>query len=424
MIFKPTTIALAALAAFATSASHAEGIEFKFSGFGTLAAVNSDERNADYVSTRFQPNGAGHTRSTDFGPETKLGGQVSAKFSDKVSGVLQVLSQHQWDNSYKPMVEWANVKYQFNEAISVRAGRIALPSYLLSESRFVGYASPWAHAPSEVYSVLAVTSNDGVDMTWRQGFGDANNTFQAFYGKGSSKLPTGEAKSKATWGFNNSVEIGSLLVRAGYTNVNLDLQVGSLAPLFGGMNQLAASAAAVPLPAFQNSSAQALALAEKYRLDKMKLSAIVLGLNYDPGTWFVMSELVAFKGDGFLSDSTSWYVTGGHRIGSWTPYATMASTRAHVDEEAGITAAVGTPLATGAAGINAGVNATLRQFNGSQDSISAGVRWDAMRNVALKLQVERISLKDGSNGRFTRVQPAFPVNAKVNLVTVAADFVF
>ena len=156
----------------------------------------------------------------------------------------------------------------------------------------------------------------------------------------------------------------------------------------------------------------------------MKLSAVVLGMSYDPGEWFVVSELVGFKGDGFLSDSTSWYITGGYRVGSLTPYLTVASTKAHIDAESGITSAAGTPLATGAAGINAGINATLKQFNGSQDSISAGVRWDAMRNVALKLQVERISVKDGSNGRFANVQPSFPTNAKVNLVTVAADFVF
>ncbi|WP_457425829.1 hypothetical protein [Roseateles sp. P5_E7] len=424
MTLKLTAVALAALAAMATSTSHAEGIDFKFSGFGTLAGVHSSERSADYVATRFQPNGAGLTRSTDFGTETKLGAQVSAKLGDKVSAVVQVISQHQADNSFRPLLEWANVKYQFNESLSFRAGRIALPSYLLSESRFVGYASPWAHAPGEVYSVLAVTSNDGVDATWRQSFGEANNTFQVFYGNGSSKLPTGKAKSKPTWGFNDSIEIGSLLVRAGYTNVNLDLQIGSLAPLFAGMTQFAAGAGAVPVPAFQNSAAQALALVEKYRLDSMKLSAVVVGLNYDPGEWFVMSELVAFKGDGFLSDSTSWYVTGGYRIGSWTPYVTVASTKAHIDAEAGITAADGTPLATGAAGINAGINATLKQFNGSQDSLSAGVRWDVVRNVALKLQVERVSVKNGSNGRFANVQPTFPVNAKVNLVTVAADFVF
>ncbi|RZL36056.1 MAG: hypothetical protein EOP35_11800 [Rubrivivax sp.] len=423
MTLKLNTVAFAVLAAFA-AASHAEGIDLKFSGFGTLAAVHSSERGADYVATRFQPNGAGHTRSTDFGTETKLGGQVAAKFGDKVSGVVQVISQHQADNTYKPMLEWANVKVQFNDALSFRAGRIALPSYLLSESRFVGYASPWAHAPSEVYSVLAVTSNDGVDMTWRSGFGDANNTLQVFYGQGSSKLPSGKAKSKPTWGFNDSVEIGSLLVRGGYTNVSLDLQVGSLDPLFAGIKQFAAGAAAVPVPAFQTSAAQATDLLEKYRLDSMKLSAIVLGMNYDPGAWFVMSELVAFKGDGFLTNSTSWYVTGGYRIGSWTPYATYSSTKAHIDAEAGITAAGGTPLATGAAGINAGINATLTQFNGSQDSLSAGVRWDAVRNVALKLQVERVSVKNGSNGRFANVQPTFPMNAKVNLVTMAADFVF
>lgn len=419
-----TAVALAACAMAGSGPAWAQtSPEFTFSGFGTVGVVHSDESNGDYVGSRFQPNGAGRTRSTDFGPDTKFGAQLGVKFNDKLSGVVQLVSQHQYDNSYTPQLEWANLKYHVMPGLSLRAGRVALPSYLLSESRFVGYANPWSHPPSEVYSVLAVTANDGVDLTWRSRFGEANNSFQAFYGQGKANLPTGKATSKPTWGFNDSVEIGSLTVRAGYTNVTLDLGVSSLDSLFAGLNQFAAGAAAVPVPAFQTAAAQARALVDYYRLDSMKLSAVVLGLNYDPGDWFVMSELVAFKGDGFLSDSTSWYVSGGYRFGSLTPFVSVASTKAHIDTEVGIQAA-GTPLATGAAGLNAGINTTLKQFNGSQDTLSAGLRWDAMRNVALKLQFDRISVKDGSNGRFANVITGKRIGDKVNLVSVTADFVF
>lgn len=413
MIIRQTALAVALLVGAAAQAE--EGIEYKFSGFGTVAATHSSIRSADYVGSRFQPNGAGATRNPDFGPDTKIGGQLSARFNEQWSGVIQVVSQHQYDNSYNPALEWANIKYQPNSDWSFRAGRIALPTYLISDSRFVGYANPWAHVPTEVYSVLAITSNDGVDLTYRKAFGEVNNTFQAYYGVSKAKLPNDAVvKSTPAWGFNDSIELGALTLRAGYSNLSLDITLPSLDGLFAGISGYAAGIAGTS-PA---AAAEATAMANKYKLNGMGLSAVCLGVSYDPGNWFVMSELVAFKGDGFLTNSTSWYGTAGYRFGTLTPFISYASTKAKIPVEAGITS-----FADG--GLTAGVNATLNQFNGSQNATSVGVRWDAMRNVAVKAQYDQVKLGAGSAGRFNNPDPArFPYGGKVNLLSVSVDFVF
>ena len=428
MLFKLHTLALAALATLCASAAGsaaAEGIDFKFSGFGTLGFTHSSIRSADYVAGPYQPNGAGHTRNPDFGPDSKLGGQMNVRFGDKLSAVVQVVSQHGYDNSYKPQLEWANIKYQITEGLSLRAGRIALPTFQMAETRYVGYATPWAHVPNDVYPTIPVSNNDGVDLTWRGRFGEASNTFQAYYGKLDTKAPVGRIKSKPTWGLANSTELGSLTLRASYIDAKLDFGVPALVGLVNGFTQLANGAAAVQAPAFQAVAAQARALASKYDLSDMHIRALVLGASYDPGDWFVMAEGVKFRGDSIITDKTSWYLSGGYRFGSWTPFATIGSYKSNRNPEPGITAAVGTPLAAGAAGLTAGINAVRGQFNGSQSTVSAGVRWDVMRNVALKAQFDRVSLRDHSAGRFSNVQPAsFPFDAKVNLVTLAADFVF
>src|SRR5690349_21491266 len=93
------------LGAFSLPAAAQSLADTKISGFGTIGAVHSSEAQADYVSTVFQPSGAGHTRSTSFDPDSKLGLQVSVPFNEALSAVLQVVSQHQYDNSYRPMVE-------------------------------------------------------------------------------------------------------------------------------------------------------------------------------------------------------------------------------------------------------------------------------------------------------------------------------
>lgn len=425
MINRLSMVTTAVLAASA-GVQAAEGFDVKFSGFGTVALTHSSDKRADYVGTRFQPNGAGLARNPDFGPDTKLGGQVSAQLNDQWSAVVQVVSQHQYDNSYNPELEWANVKYQVTPEWSVRAGRIALPNYLISESRFVGYANTWAHVPTEVYSVLALTSNDGIDITHRKAFGDVNNTFQAYYGNSKAKLPSDVVvKSQPAWGFNDSVEIGSLTLRAGYSNILVDLTIPSIDGVFGGLTKLAAGTAAVPLASFQATSSQARALSSKYKLKEMTLSAVSLGVNYDPGNWFVMSEFVAFRGDGLLANSTSWYSTLGYRWGAFTPFLSYASTKAKIPTEAGITSVTGDPTTDGAAATLTGaINTSLNGFNGSQNAASVGVRWDVMRNTAIKAQYDHIKLGSGSSGRFANALASFPKGGSVDLLSVSLDFVF
>lgn len=371
------------------------GPEFKFSGFGTLSATHSNGETSDFVGTLFQPNGAGKTRSTSFTPDSKLGVQLSAVFTDKLSAVLQVVSQHQYDNSFTPQVEWANVKYQLTPEVSVRAGRIAAPSFLVSESRFVGYANTWARPPVEPYGVMPITSNDGVDATWRSQIAGANNTLQAYVGKSSVKLSGGTTvKSDPTWGINDSVEIGSLTLRAGYNVFKIDLGVASVRPLLAGATQLGFTA-----------------IANKYKLEGMQLKALALGANYDPGNWFVMAEFVDLKGAGFLSDARAWYASAGYRFGSLTPYLTYSDTKASIEPE------------TGAGPLNASFTSTMYAFNATQHSSSVGLRWDAMKNVAVKAQYDHITTGDRSNGRL-RTYPGFVQGSSVKLATVAVDFVF
>lgn len=425
----PTRLALAMSAAglaltIGAPAQADEGIQWKFSAFGTLGFAHSSDDRSDFVGDIFQPNGAGKTSRWSLNPDTRLGGQVDAVFNDQWSAVLQLVSKHQYDGTYRPMVEWANVKWRVTPAFSLRAGRIAAPSYLLSESRFVGYANPWLRPPVEAYSVLSITSNDGIDATYRHSIGNAQNTIQVYFGTSTAKIPGGEVKSNPGWGLNDTVEIGSLTLRAGYTNVKLDTKIPSFQPLIAGINQYAAGAAGVPFPDFQTAAAQANALAEKYGPNDWKLSAISLGASYDPGDWFLMSELVFFKGDSVLSDSTSWYVSGGYRFGTWTPYLTYSSTRASIDHETGLTpSGAAAALATSAAAINAGINAALRSTTPTQNTTSVGVRWDFMKNVALKTQYDYIKVGEGSNGRL-RVDPGTSPSRNVNVFSVVLDFVY
>jgi hypothetical protein len=53
-----------------------------------------------------------------------------------------------------------------------------------------------------------------------------------------------------------------------------------------------------------------------------------------------------------------------------------------------------------------------------------GVRWDFIRNAALKVQYQYLDLDDGSPGVLTNTQPGFEPGGSVNLFSAAIDFVF
>jgi hypothetical protein len=62
--------------------------------------------------------------------------------------------------------------------------------------------------------------------------------------------------------------------------------------------------------------------------------------------------------------------------------------------------------------------------NGSQQTMSAGVRWDFAKNFAFKAQYDHIDLDDGSMGQLANYQPGFVPGGKVNVFAVSVDFVF
>lgn len=412
----PTTLLAALIGCGVVTGAAAQAMpDLKFSGFGTIGAVHTNEENADFIGTRLQPSGAGYTRSTSFNPDTKLGAQVAATFTDKLSGVIQVVSQNRADNSYDPKIEWANLKYQITPELSVRAGRIALPTFALSESRFVGYANPTVRPSEEVYFASPVTSSDGVDATFRNKIGSVNNALQVYYGSTKIQLPTSNAKGKAMWGISDTAEIGDLSVHAGYGSITLDLNSAAFNSLRSGLVGLSA----VPGPV----GTRAAELAGIYQLGDIKLGTLSVGATYDPGTWYVSGEVFKVSGESIFPDNrVAWSTLAGYRIGTWTPYIGFAKTTTAHNSQAGVTPAAGP--ATALNGVVAGLNGALTGLASEQKTVTAGVRWDFMKNVALKAQYDRVTTSSTTSGMLINAKPGFRRGEAVNVFSVAVDFVF
>lgn len=419
-------IAAALIAASMSSTmSFAGGFDsslFGVKGFGTVGVAHSSEDHADFVATPYQPKGVGRTHDWDMAVDSKLGVQVNANLSDKFSAAVQVVSQYQHDNTWRPTVEWANVKYQLTPDFSVRLGRIVLPTLLIYESRKVGYSYAWLRPPEEVYFQSLTTNGDGGDISYRKQFDGVVNTVQAFYGTAVGKFPGGTLKAKPDWGISDTAEVDAWTLRAGYVAYKVDFEASDFDSFVGFANRFAADTA----PYFPETSAQVSALLDKYPLKGMNIRIYNLAANYDPGNWFAVSEYVKVKGDSFIPDSNSFYVTAGYRIAQFTPYATLAQVKTDRIKEDDISTA-GLPVQLGdiVTRFNAVMNALFAVETASQRTASIGLRWDFMPSADLKIQYDQKSLLDNTRGRLLLAPgTSYQGGDHFSVISAAVDFVF
>jgi hypothetical protein len=382
---------------------------FSLSGFGTFGLVHSGEDNADFTANPLQPAGAGYTRPWSPDVDSRLGAQVTAHFAPQLSAMLQVISEQNYDNTDRPHVEWANITYQATPEFSVRLGRIVLPTFLLSDSRKVGYANPWVRPPVEFYGLSPIFNSDGADASYKMHMGEIVNTLVATFGKTNFGTPQGGTfDAKDLWVLADTAEYGALTVHIAYEASSYSYH--TLDALFDGFRQF---------------GPQGVALADRYDLDNKRAQVITAGALYDPGKWFVMGEWGRRNLHSALGDSTAWYLSGGYRLAKFTPYLTYSEATADTNtSDPGLNVSALPPyLAGSASGLNAALNAVLAT-NAVQNTISVGSRWDVMKNIDLKLQYDHIDLGAGSAGTLVNVQPGFQPGGIVNLFSIAIDFVW
>jgi hypothetical protein len=344
-----------------------------FSGFGTAGVSHSSMYYGDYTLDSTVPKGSSLSQNWSPGNDTRIAGQVMAEFSPKVSAILQVISEYHIPNTYQPEVEWANVKYAFTPDAFIRVGRIVLPTFLNSDSRDVGYSYVWIHPPIELYRQLSITQSDGVDATYHVDIWQAMNSIKAvIYGKNTLEREHSTSTSKDIWGIFDTIEYGPITTHVGYQerlSSSRNIQTG----ITGAW---------------------------------IRYSDLSIGVQYDPGEWFAISEWIQRKSTTRIS---AMYVSGGYRVKEFTPYLTYSQ-----NSQGSFLPGFPPPSSN-----------SIRLANRSQSTISLGVRWDFMKNTDFKFQYDQIKLSDTSNGFLANVPPNVSLyGAKFHVVSAVVDFIF
>lgn len=388
----------------AGAAAHAGDINDTFSirSYGTLGIVHSDNDQADYVSGNLiQPRGAGYSDPWSTDVDSKLALQLDARLTDRLSAVVQLVSEASSNNSWDGD---ANKRY--------------VPSLMDAEFRKVGFARHWIRPPVEVYGTMPFNSTDGIDITHRAALGSGSNGLRAHYGVQSLRTETTKAQV-TLWGVSDTLELGDFVARVAYLNTEWQSPGEGFGPLFEGFAALAGM-----FPSGQAAANEALRLERSLNpANPQKMENYSLGLAYDPGDWFVQSEITRSESSGMIASSTFGYVTGGYRFGGFTPYATFS--RIDTDSRHEEIPLAGLPRpALGLANVINGMLDGMTNGTSGQQTIAVGVRWDFMSGFALKAQYDRVDLDAGSTGLFANEQPGFEAGSNVNVFGLALDYVF
>ena len=391
-------------------AAESEDSIFSFDAFGTLGIVHSDEDKADFRANSLHNDGVGSSKSVAANIDSLIGGQVTAQVNDKLTAVLQVISQRKPDGKYTPDIEWANLRYQLTPELSVRAGRSVLATFLESTYHNIGYANHWVRPPVEVYGLVPITSRDGISANYTFVREDMLNSLEITYGETNTDLADGSSVSaKKSLGIANTFELGDLTIHASFQAGTLD--INSYDAL---------------IAAFKLFGAAGDKLATYYDPNDSKLSFIGIGASYDPGQWFLKAEWGQTKSDSIVGEKSGAYVSGGYRIGRLTPYLTLAKARGE-SFPAESTLDLST-LPPSLVFFGGALNQALLEFQATtspvQDSISVGLRWEVNRRVAFSAQLDHSNMKKGSTGYLTNLQPGFEPGGSLNLISASLSFVF
>jgi hypothetical protein len=336
---------------------------FTYNGFGTVGIAHTDTDRAIWVQN-IQTYGA-TKENFDYRTDSKLAVQGTVTPTQWLSATAQALTEERYGPAMTTQFEWAFVKVKPLPELSVRGGRMELPTFLISDTRNVGYANLWLRAPDEVYGQPLFDVYTGGDVTYQHAVGPYNMSFNALYGTSTSETELAPGVERIVFGhnmigYNATVDVDGMTMRVSRVTTDrtyVDHRI-SYPPL-------------------------------SWTFDSV-------GATYDLHALVLQGEFIERRTSNPSINVNGYYLLGGYHLGKWTPYGMYS-----VGETIG-GADGAVPFA-------------------SMHVVSAGTRFDAFKNIDFKMQIEHATAYQGGSP-FENQAPDF--NNHGNIFSLVVDFVF
>ncbi len=322
--------------------SFASSAEVNFSGFASINAgkVLSGDGAPQYgVPPTFladYPIVSAYEEEWDFSPESLFGLQINANLTDGLSATAQIVARgaNKWDAEF----EWAYFSYELNDNWTVQAGKKRLPLFYYSDFYDVGYAYVWMRAPADNYT-WQIFNYNGINALYTTDVGDWSLAANIYTGKEDD--PENKLLGDFFFGGAKTQEIWKDII-GGVVNLNKD-------------------ELEVRLTAMQYTNERYIDGVRQFWDGKDSRDGTFYGaaLNYDTGTWFVLTELSRLDLDGSFDTRM---ITFGYRIDDLTPFIAYSEFETDGEED-----------------------------GEEHSTVSVGLRWDVYGSTALKVQYDKVS---------------------------------
>ncbi len=386
-------------------------IPLDISGFGTLALEHNGQRGADWRSTSEEGVGVGRSSDSSGAVASLFGIQADSQFSAKWHATFQVVDRELSNDSFAPYPEWANLRYSPSNDLHLRFGRISNNTFIMSESREVGYTRMMLNLPI-IYVIDPIEYINGGDASYDLRVGDA--TYHINLIGGQSDLHLTYAAGVVHYHFqqvgaNFSVNWHNHSWRLVYNQDRIDSSGPLLSLYESGIDQMSAAGVA------GSSSID----------DSMHFNGILghfigAGYTYDDGRWWVQSE----AGHRAIASQLIQSLYGGYiNVGRHWQNLALYTQYDHIHNSTGYTLPTLTSSNPLVALVN-GVDSGLEQAQ-NINALSLGLRWDIKSNAALKFEYTYFIKPALSVGPFINATPNFYANsAHVQLLGTALDVIF
>jgi len=307
--------------------------------------------------------------------DAKAGVQFDYRLSPEWTATLQLTTAGKDDWSVD--TDYAYLKWQAQDWLAIRAGRLRLPFFMYSESISVGFTYPWARPPLGFY-ITSTANYEGADALITFETGDFVHVLQPYFGTGDGILPNGlRTRARDGMGIVYEVSRGNLTARLQALQID-----STLYPTGTGISVLNADEVA--------------ALVDGWGTERVHY--YTGGIRYDNGDLLVLTEFSRTDGEAKPSrDIEAGYITLGYTIGNFQPYTTFMKTQVvHESDLTNTSVDVGLPFR---------VTTNLVSPAYEAKGISFGLRYNITSNVSLKTQYDHFYGFDGTQGIFSSSDP-------------------
>lgn len=392
---------------------------FRFDGFGTLAfgTSDSDDLGLTRDTGQHHPYRKG---KVEWRVDSSLGGQLFFKHKDWLNIVSQFVLRDRDDNGFEEILQYAFVALHPSPNWTVRLGRNPHDMYFLSDTQNVGFSHTWLRPAKGSYNEMLLDYYDGLELTYRNHTSDGMFSVKAFYGEIDAMIDTYSLPVTVSFSYEPFYGIKFTYENNALRTV-LSYQQGKVTRPSGFLDTISKAWASIPDSVYHGSNT----LADFYNFKNDDTTILSGGLFYDIGKINVQAEFSSWEMEGIAGlQMHAGYLGLAYQLPKGVkPFIRVARLYSPVSK-LGYDYDTLDTLPESVRSLAALFLGSYYDIQANHVNTSIGLRWDFLRNMALKAQWDHFDAKENAVYMLSRLTPNSSKGGRFNLFSVSLDFVF